>query len=970
MAVSFVAVLMASAAVAQIEEIKFMELTRPAYRVALSARAMALIHPDQPVVVIHKDPSRRGVLDKPDEVKVGATPIDIAHKRLGDKGYFLVLCMGERTLYLIDDQALAVQAKIPLKGPPPVALAATSSPTSPVVFYAGLERTSGKRAVHRVELNAQVDQGPLALPQNEDCGEIAVSHDGSILYARRPGANPAGLCSFAVSAEQQTPIPVQTLVNDRTDSQRYVPDPFGQYVGSGKVLYSAELGEPRTLAGAVVLFLPDKPVFFTWQLDRVTAYSSNTIREWGSVGLPNMSDMVVKRAELLQRTTPVRAIEGHQIRFDELQVMYCHATKNIFLVRLGQVTIVPLSAFGIKEEMPLVLDVRGPKLVDIDSPAIWKLNPRDPRIKVELGSAPEGMKLSAGQLAWTPSANQVGAHRVALRLSAGEIERTQEIRVTARRSTIELPFIPTALEASPDGKAAVALISGRDRVPPPPPDQDPGAELALVDLDKLQVTARRSFASSIHAVAVDGEYAYAAMTYSHTVYVLSRKDLSDVRRIFTEGSVRSLTAMGNGLLVISDRTTTAYDKPDFKPLEHDAGARAELDRQSRQIPGPRRVGSGWLLRGAFYDADLKTAKLLLTGPVPSVSLGNPKYAYGSREAGREAAPWGVFAMGGLLVTVNARTIGTASNVVAGTVLPDIPAAAMLVRKQTPDHASGRVREVHQVILHDLQVAAAGEPLTLCTETVANRSFNTSKPPRLLAFPGRLVAQVNNRLYVLPTARYANWFIAPLHFAPDLIKTPAIVLDPVQPTTIPIPVAGGKAPLEYYALGGPNPALTFDKARGTLTIDPAVVVEKAVEALAERSIQVRQPDGSVPSTEQLIANLIRTHAEGAAPLLRREPNSVVVAVPFHLGVRDAEQQEARIRFFMLLEVPQEALAARLRKLEEARPPTRPANPQDPNELQLLRARVRELETRNAQLEAQVQRLRDPIGGRAPATRPAP
>lgn len=183
-----------------------------------------------------------------------AGPVGLVHKRVGDKGYFLVLSHEDRTVHVLDEGKLQAVGKIALSGERPVSLAAASRADVPWAYYVWGDMSNGKIA--RIDLKAMKDEGTLSLSHahaTHDVGEVAVSADGRMLYGRRPGASPSGYRSFRVEeVSREGVVQAQLLVNRHEQSEWYVPDPHGQFVASGQVVWSADLEAQNRLLRELV----------------------------------------------------------------------------------------------------------------------------------------------------------------------------------------------------------------------------------------------------------------------------------------------------------------------------------------------------------------------------------------------------------------------------------------------------------------------------------------------------------------------------------------------------------------------------------------------------------------------------------------------------------------------------------------------------------------------------------------------
>ena len=71
------------------------------------------------------------------------------------------------------------------------------------------------------------------------------------------------------------------------------------------------------------------------------------------------------------------------------------------------------------DEVFLAVRVDGPSELAVGRPAVWKVVPKDDRVKIELKSAPAGATLDGNRLTWTPGESGVGGHTLVLSYGGG-----------------------------------------------------------------------------------------------------------------------------------------------------------------------------------------------------------------------------------------------------------------------------------------------------------------------------------------------------------------------------------------------------------------------------------------------------------------------------------------------------------------------------------------------------------------------
>ena len=977
------------------------------FAIAPETGAIAAVTGSDDVVKLYPDLSARLSTAKVLTRTVGSNAIAVVHKRLGDKSLFLVLCQGDRSLHLLDAATLQPAGKpIALSGEQPICLVAPSSADAPYAFYCAGREMDGR--AHRVDLRNERDEGRVETM--EGIGEISISADARILYGRRPGTSPSGVRAWQIlsPAGPEAPIRAAVLTNEHDTSQTYYPDPLGQYCAFGRILHSADL--TRKVAKfevAPVCFFPGRPLIVGLEGSKLVIYSYNTFKplsnltldELGEAGGGGSGGIINGNGRAPSRAVPRG---GNANRYFIPTVLPDPRNARIVVCRDRTASVIALTDLNLPAEPLLYASVDGPRTATVGQDLTFKLTPGDANVKIELNSAPQGLRMAVGgdTLTWTPGSADIGTQKVVLKLFAGDAQRLQEFEVAVRQSGLDLPFVPDEMQLAPDAKALVILAHSSDvrRASVRYEGPQTGCQLAIIDPQRLTVTARRTLALNLHAVAIDSRYVYLPQFDSDAFYVLSRNDLSDVKRVFTAGRVRQLVSVGDAYLFVAsgDRNTIAQFKlPDLTPLDLASAAATRPVNQQGYIeppssPPPARVGDdAWLHRGVLYDAEFKKVRMLVMpeGAIPLFNrdVGNIGMGVRFDQFGRPQpaiAPWGAVVNGGSIQRLAGQSVGRLTGVDV-LMLNDIPAVVTLDyadagnRGRVPN-AGAEQRERVVLNVRDLVTAGAPESILLSDEPIPRGAARAvsgypggERVGRLAAAPGTLVAQYRERLFVLPTKSLAaNALPAPLHF---LLDQPSFVLDPAKPVSFTAKAQGGSGRLEFSTTMN-VPGMSVEKTDGRVTFDPQTLRKSAVEALMNNFRNVYAPTGP----EQMLAAYMRAVSPVFTAVAGRPPTGPVVFVPVPLSVRDAEQQAANFEGGLLLEVPMREVVERIRTLREenraasaaiaaanaaAVAATQPSSGRNSaagaGEVAALRQRIADLEKRNQQLEAQVELLKDMV-----------
>jgi hypothetical protein len=155
--------------------------------------AVAALDPTADLVLLYPN-LFRGSLEGGVQMRVGRLPMSMIHKQVGDKGYFLIACRGDATLWVLDDKTLQQVKTIRLSAVPAL-ITAPSDPSVPYAYFTG-GRSYEDRSVRRVDLRTMTETAQIKL--GSDRYEVTFSADGTYLYARGAGS-PSGFFPIASS---------------------------------------------------------------------------------------------------------------------------------------------------------------------------------------------------------------------------------------------------------------------------------------------------------------------------------------------------------------------------------------------------------------------------------------------------------------------------------------------------------------------------------------------------------------------------------------------------------------------------------------------------------------------------------------------------------------------------------------------------------------------------------------------------
>lgn len=983
---------------------------------------LAAVDPAENVVRFYPKLSTEGDV-RPTDRPVGALPCSVVFKGYKEKSYFFVLCSADRSVHVFDGATLESIKILTLPPGTPVQIAAARGSDSPFVFYRTGRRDT-PNVVGVIHLDGMKDLGEIGTVSGE---QIAVSADGSTLYARTLYSSPYTITPYRVEPSASSDgsgagLALLAVHNGASAADTLIPDPFNTSVATGEFLQNDEAlpgPTPVRLPGQALAFSETRPFLFT-----VTPRDELFV-------VSTLSKQIVARTHLTAygvRTAAVNAGQGTygvpidmqpEFRFDASARQLVPVgetrrprgvlgavdeTNQKLLIVLGKnCAVVDLRAVKVPEEpvlyaAPVVsadASVGGVPPFVVGRAGEVSIRALHPGAAISLLNAPRGMTLRQGRIAWTPGDDQVGPHDVSVVLTSGARTNTQVVRVLVRRPFVELPLPPDDVRLSPDGKLALVTFGAQ---PHPAADVPIACRLMLVDLQAHRILADRTMPAFSCEVAMDDHYVYAATDAAEVFHVLSRTDLSEVKRVFTPHRVHRVASVGGRFVFAQgpEQNSTGYRLPDFTRLhalpggggEDNAGGGSAAPPVLPPGPPPVFIGDGWYHRGVVLDDNLERARLLVR-PLPFF----PMQLALSREAISFPAEQPLLAGPG--GPRSPDRFSPPSEAVGQLILRDPPVRIASHQEHEPRPRNTRSRA--KLVARDLLTGRELNALVLHHEVLGNpKAAKSSRPNTMSSAAGVVVAAVGQRLYVVPTALLVPAKPpVPLHFAP--VVQP-LVIERDRPTVFTPTLRGGTGPYEF-SLGSPHPAVSIDRASGKITIDPKRLGDVPSEALLPM-ISTNGPNGRTLTAAEAVETARSVLAPRFTQLVGRAPRGIPVSLLLSVAARDREQRATRLDFALFYEVPADTALAWYTAQEERRRRYREQNPDhaDPapaprpapsstgngvatlqqvrrrtdaleksmDELRskntTLERRNAELERRNIELEAQVKLLKELTAGR--------
>jgi hypothetical protein len=965
-------------------------LSKPAFDFALNpdTGGLAVVLPKTNEVVLYPRFVATSGKGEPVVARVGKAPVAIAYKKFADKAYFAVVSHDDRELTLLDAVTLKSAKTFALDVPWPSRVLVSANSADPAVYYSGFSKE--KFAIlGRIDLAGMKDEGKLVI--GGDLAAPSLSADGSLFYSQRHTSGGSGMLLEAQEFIRPRPVatdpgnpPRDARVLHRTTSASATAplriDPFGGFVVNvQRVLTPGLDSDLAKLPFPAELVSSSLPVIYGFQNDKLAIASTNSYKLVATVKLPLLARELEPGANL-DVVGPGQLARGG-LRYRP-RLLEDAANKTLLVCTTSAVVAIPFVELQLPDEPFLVAKLDGALDYTVGQLHEVRVTP-GAGAKIELTDAPEGMTLAEGKLTWKPGEVAVGRHAMKFKLSAKGVEKTVQFTARVTRPEIGLSFSMMAGQdsrptISTDGAVAVVAAPDLKRAEGAP--RRPPSVVSVIDLNRGTITAQKALLITVSTLAADAGYVYAASADSDTVYVLNRKDLSEVKRIVTPARATGLVPVNDRFLIITTNSGggLVLKVPEWEPAELGSVKNGSLS--SGQRPGlgtPLRVAEGWWMHGVLYDVKFEKPRAAVAPagywryfPNNLHSVWTPLYLtsvppdaqkYESTELPFWFANWGLAVSGQRKLTNGIKDLALVPDTDAAGVAPHTtvfltgtPVVASLSAKVLP---AARTRV--EVVFQNLSEGKVVRRLPLYDEPrgrddppqLQNLSF------ALVARPDDgLVAIVGNRLFVLPPQKFDSAACPkPIRFSPEY---PVVVVGD-KPATVALPTLLDATGQIEATLRKERKGITLDVKAWTLKVDPESMLSELTNGIAAVAAS-GSTSGGIPGQN---GNPLDKYLAEVGPrfekLVGRKPNGIPVWVPVSVIIQDERQRTAEVDVGFFLDVPLAPVQAKAKELIAAGPPKGPNPPAPKADPALTPAQIAELLREQGKLQYRVETLEKKI-----------
>ncbi len=816
---------------------------------------------------------------------VGKGPVKVAFKKFGEKSYFIVLSRDEPTMIIFDAKTQKKLKTIQLNLIRPCMLAVSSNPADPLVYY-----STEKYIASVVDLRTMLEKTGIRINY---AYHISVSLDGSRLFTASHQRHNGRYVSASV-VNCKCDIGVKTIV----PGNKLISDTFGHYYASGiSAIYSSDL---QRLVGRtpnqVVAFFPDKAAMLGINSNRkLSLISYNSFRQIQEIALPNTS---------------------HHLNNFPWVCLVDAARKRVLVCRGNQIINLNYAEFEFPKEPHLIAKVKGPSLLQANQKITYPIETLDKRVKYELHDAPKGAKMEDGKIVWTPTDEQIGSHNIALRVYFEKVEKIVTFSVNVSKPHAKLAFAPNTMRISDNAKLIVfAQISNnrsnRDRY-----NKGQGKttedQLLLYDVDTGKTLATRTFKKHVGAFWVDEHYAYYAPNDTTVFYALSLKDLSDVKRIFCTGNIKSFSHNYKGELVIHLSSGTGgdvvYSLPDLKRISVPKKAERYSKTQEyyekeeymyeqdhryyeRGRGGSVKNGSlqnGFRIKnGAIYDKDGKLAMVYRPRSYKDCVSDRSSICYPEYR-------WNRWIRDGQIQTPDGMKLGRI-NTSNYHIMEKYP-AVMGVIFDSKDNRYTISYEIRDMI----NAKVVNHASLLDIEQIRVSNYNNFK---FTVVEDKAFILIGKGFFTIElTPEMFKGVTEPLHIVPKIAKN--------------VVAADGILNIKYQAKSGTQPytytlmsdckGLTLDAKTGALKIEGSVFAEAALKSLIGNHDRIyremqNEAEAKARGRDYVASSSCERFVESYKEIIGEAPKGIPVTIPITVNITDANGQSCTIshRVFLLI-----------------------------------------------------------------------
>ena len=854
------------------------------------------------------------------ELKFENAVSDCVFKRYKDKRYLLVVRSETRIVDVIEvDSWKKIKSILASHAP----ASKTTRPSSPVVMrLAASQNPDDPLAyvcdgnLHGIDLETMSFLGFLF----QSVGSVSVSLDGQWILGKRDlrtGRYFSGALKVTRQPDQKLPA-LEFFAAGNSMSNGAVHDPLGNVTYLAFETRTLNMQPIETYAknytarlGAV---LGKRPVgaFITrehtnMKYDLTLNFPSILDRQAAAppVVLP---DELVKEAAVAMWQVSDKPLFAKQIQEGPSDPWWWYDASHdrIVIANLSQIASVPLSGLDLPEEPPLTLNQVFANL-SVGRPAEINLEPSQKNSTIEILDYPSGLEPNEGTIRWTPKNDDLGDHRILMRLTKDSHQRELGFGLRVSRPSVKSPIVIQGMALDPQERFAVVWSGlssaeleqiSRNRLAP----ADARTEICLIPLRAASKPIRFAINSAIHKCVLAGIQLVVQPVdnENHRIEIYDLRTRKRQKTLLPTSAISEVAVDGEQLVLDTQSGRETYSLSTFRKMRSKSGKTA---RQTRTSSGKQiQFLDGYLSDHTLRDSKNDSVKLILNPP-------RCQYLFRYDQSA---------ANGSFLRQIEVNSSRNLHNSYAhrGTIqYPDVismdtKVVGSLRYEPTSDQSASSQRNtgfttrVLRLLLKgkDGQVIS-DEPVTHDYVFGMGHGYR----PLLVPVNNRWYVACNRQIFRLTTPgeqagdKVDNEEPVKFHFVP---RQSEFTIGS-RPAKLTHQVRGGEQPIEYNLIP-PQTGIDVDAATGEVMIDGTLMVAEAIKKLKS------QPRREGDRTAYM--NRMRTYADEQRTMLRSQMGIRVRGMPFalpiHLKAIDGSGKIAQIQYFVLVDVPMNAIESAL------------------------------------------------------------
>ena len=722
---------------------------------------------------------------------------------------------------------------------------------------------------------------------------VAMSADGKwIVPDARGESSPSGADLMEVDEES---FEFVQLADYHKSFGQIVASPFSRFWTLGDKLYSLDIQkEVRSYAGTPLAIHPTYDLVAGFNESSVIFQQFSDTKKLATVSFPKVESTEAESKKKSRRSSSSRKRENLKTN---VCLQFDFKNETVVAAKRDKAYIVSLRKSNLSLVEKVLID--APSKISTVSGKVVKFPIRltNPKLagesKFELKSPPTGATIKNNHVVWTPTEDQIGDFELVLQATSKGRSDTHRIAVNVSSPSIELDFDVTGLDVEDSGR--YALVWGRKldskQRNSHPFHQQSGTytqEVAILDLEKLQVLVQKKLPAGVKTGLIAGEFVFLIPGSGDILYRFDRKSLGNSKRQFLKAKASKLVRhdqkhLGIFLHKSHDSVMNLVNIQSLEmlaPNKRFQNMHFSSHGSSLQRIGPDLVdGQNAITR--FSDGKMVAAKSAQGIPLLH---GNVRGGNSMSQYDRSSKLFGRYSRGAAIQGASSNTIAQfPSYVYCSSFIP----VAFSVRSETERKGRSQTSKLFLDSFSTLDGEAIDSKLIDSGQAVG-RGRHMGEHRNLEVLEDKVILVEKQKVYSLPITKKQKSAPMPLHIPWKTVKP----LNVESKQVLDIKAVGGAGAIEYSLLSEYE-GIEIDSNSGRVTVDTPKLWkaylggqgQKRDRFFHDASATIKPSDWYERITGESL------------------PKDVMpFAVKIHVAATDPEQQEDRQSFYAFVLAP--------------------------------------------------------------------